>query len=226
MTYKFMVPYPIVTTHGKVSEALSWDGISGWLPIYNLPGHTGVTAHFAQLPKLADQLKISSAHFRLVWMSGQPDPSQSVSILVLYYNEAGQAVFEYDWGVFMRRGAYNPDNQAVNVTDKLRALLDGVRSNPQIGLQVTGSGAILMAQLEVVYEIEVGAGGVPQEDFNDMALRVQQFEEGMNHLTQRVALVEETLETLPAVPTLTNVTVVLPAGGVNLSFASAPSEQA
>jgi hypothetical protein len=63
-------------------------------------------------------------------------------------------VYDYAWGSVTRRSGFNPDNQALDITQRLVDWLEGgVREAPQLGLEVQGTGVIHEAALEVVYSI-------------------------------------------------------------------------
>lgn len=149
--YEFMIPYPLVVAEGETADALNYSVSSSWTRLYVLPGHTGFTAHFIQLAALAKRLPISSACFRLVFQSGDSGQLSAKIISLCYVN--GVAVWDTDWGTFQRRSAYNPDNQGVDITTKLRSFLSNGAANPQLSLEVLGSGVIHEATLEVVYAV-------------------------------------------------------------------------
>lgn len=149
--YEFMISYPLVTAEGETADALGYSVNSSWTRLYALPGHTGFTAHFIQLGALPKRLPISSACFRLVFQSSDSNQLSAKIISLCYVN--GVAVWDTEWGTFQRRPAYNPDNQGVDVTSKLRTFLSNGAANPQISLEVLGSGVIHEATLEVVYSV-------------------------------------------------------------------------
>lgn len=215
--YEFMIPYPLVVAEGETADALGYSVGSTWTRIYALPGRTGFTAHFIKLAALVKDLPISSACFRLVFQSG--DSSQvSVKIIALSYVD-GVAVWADDWGTFQRRAAYNPDNQGVDVTAKLVALLVGGADNPQITLEVLGSGVIHEATLEVVYAIPDLAPLVAALDARIAALEaveVPDHAEALAALAARVAALEAAPAPSPApVP----ITIQLPPGGFTFNLA-------
>lgn len=149
-TLSFTVPNFLIGPEGETAEALGYSVDSAWERLYNLPGRTGFTAHFIQLVKQMDALPIGKATFNLVYQSSD-NTQPSARILALSY--AGSSpVWETDWGTFTR-DIYNPTNQTIDVTTKLQALLASGRDNPQIGLEVYGTGVLQQARLAITYQI-------------------------------------------------------------------------
>lgn len=181
----------LITPEGETADALGYSVGSSWTRIYSLPGRTGFTAHFIKLAALAKQLPISRAFFRLVFQSSDPNQVSARIIALSYVN--GVAVWADDWGAFQRRAIYNPDNQGVDVTAKLKALLASGATDPQIGIEVFGTGVIHEATLEVVYAIP-------------------------DH-SEAIAALEARIEALEAAAAPAPVTFHLPPGGLTITIA-------
>lgn len=149
-TLKFTDSQFLIGPEGETADALGYSVGSTWERVYNLPGRTGFTAHFIQLVKQMDALPIEKATFNLVYQSSD-NTQPSARIIALSYS-GSTPVWETDWGVFTR-DAYNPTNQTIDVTARLLALLATGRDNPQIGLEVWGTGVLQQAKLAITYAI-------------------------------------------------------------------------
>jgi hypothetical protein len=203
VTYGFMVSYPLLSMEGRTANATSWSNVGTWTPLYNLPGRTGFTAHHIKLSDANRNLPIASAAFRLVFQSANA-VIPSARLYSLHY-APGSTVgdYDYEWGTFTRRSQFNPDNQTINVTDKLRTWLEGgVRLSPQLGLEVNGSGVIHEATLEITYS-------------------VPDFESQIESLADRIAALEAGSLPAPSQPDDGLMEIAVPAEGLNLRFVRA-----
>lgn len=169
------INYPLLSTEGETSDALNYNVGSTWTKIYALPGHTGFTSHFIKYPETS--LNIHSAIFRVVFQSSDSS-IPSARIISFSYDANNNGVWENDWGTFTRRNAYNPDNQSINVTEKLTNLLNTNNTNIQISIEVFGQGVIHEATLEVVYKIPDYSAEIEllRNDYNSLLERVESLE--------------------------------------------------
>lgn len=154
MSHDFLITYSLVAMEGETADALNFSGVSQWTPIYNLPGRTGFTSHHIKLADSPTNAAIKKASFRVVFQSNSTTLPATRLYSLHYATGVSTGVFDYQWGTVTRRSGFNPDNQALDITTRLRDWLEGgVREAPQLGLEVQGTGVIHEAVLEVIYSI-------------------------------------------------------------------------
>jgi hypothetical protein len=154
MSHDFLITYPLIAMEGETADALQFSNISQWTPIYNLPGRTGFTSHHIKLADSPTNASIKKASFRFVFQTNNAT-TPAIRLYSLHYTSGvSTGVYDYAWGSVTRRSGFNPDNQALDVTQRLIDWLEGgVREAPQLGLEVQGTGVIHEAALEVIYSI-------------------------------------------------------------------------
>lgn len=220
----------LITPEGETADALGFS-VGSWTKLYNLPGRTGFTAHFILVPKQINALPIGKAVFEMVYQSSDNSVPSARIVAVSY--SGGQPFWETDWGVFHRDGN-NPTNQTIDVTAKLLALLATGRDNPQIGLEVNGTGVLQQAKLVITYEIPdlraaltaltaevvsltalVGRTAVLEAAKADLYSRVEALEAALAAALDRLGTLEA-----PPPPPAAPVPIILqiPAGGISISL--------
>lgn len=154
MSHDFLITYSLIAMEGETADALNFSNVSQWTPIYNLPGRTGFTSHHIKLADSPTNASIKKASFRFVFQANSTT-TPAIRLYSLHYSPGvSTGVFDYGWGSVTRRSGFNPDNQALDVTQRLVEWLEGgVREAPQLGLEVQGTGVIHEAALEVIYSI-------------------------------------------------------------------------
>lgn len=200
MSHDFLITYPLIAMEGETADALNFANVANWTPIYNLPGRTGFTSHHIKLADSPTNAAIKKASFRVVFQSNST-ATPAIRLYSLHYTTGvSTGVFDYQWGTVTRRSGFNPDNQALDITTRLRDWLEGgVREAPQLGLEVQGTGVIHEAVLEVIYSIP------------DYAAEIQALE-------ARVAALEAGSPPVPSQPDDGPMEIVVPAEGVTLKF--------
>jgi hypothetical protein len=194
VSHDFLITYSLVAMEGETADALSFANVATWTPIYNLPGRTGFTSHHIKLADSPTNAAIKKASFRVVFQSNNT-VLPAIRLYSLHYSAGvSTGVFDYQWGTITRRSGFNPDNQALDITTRLRDWLEGgVREAPQLGIEVQGTGVIHEAVLEVIYSIPdyraeldslasrvaaLEAGSLPQTAEGDQFLSVEIPREG------------------------------------------------
>jgi hypothetical protein len=154
VSHDFLISYPLIQMEGETADALNFSNVSTWTPLYNLPNRTGFTAHHIKLADSPTNAAIKKASFRFVFQTGNAT-TPAIRIYSLHYTSGvSTGVYDYAWGSVTRRSGFNPDNQVLDITQRLVDWLEGgVREAPQLGLEVQGTGVIHEAALEVVYSI-------------------------------------------------------------------------
>jgi hypothetical protein len=154
MSHDFLITYPLIQMEGETADAFQFSNVATWTPLYNFPGRTGFTAHHIKLADSPTNASIKKASFRFVFQTNSTS-TPAIRIYSLHYTSGvSTGVYDYAWGSVTRRSGANPDNQALDITQRLVDWLEGgVREAPQLGLEVQGTGVIHEAVLEVIYSI-------------------------------------------------------------------------
>ena len=200
MSHDFLITYPLIQMEGETADAFQFSNVATWTPLYNLPGRTGFTAHHIKLADSPTNAAIKKASFRFVFQTGNAT-TPAIRIYSLHYTSGvSTGVYDYGWGSVTRRSGFNPDNQALDITQRLVDWLEGgVREAPQLGLEVQGTGVIHEAALEVVYSIPDYA-----QDIAALLARIEALEAGSTAH-------ETPLQDAPSL-------VEVPPGGLTLRF--------
>jgi hypothetical protein len=200
VSHDFLITYPLVQMEGETADALNFSGVSQWTPIYNLPGRTGFTSHHIKLADSPTNAAIKKASFRVVFQSNSTT-LPAIRLYSLHYSAGvSTGVYDHQWGTVTRRSGFNPDNQALDITTRLRDWLEGgEREAPQLGLEVQGTGVIHEAVLEVIYSIP-------------------DYRAELDSLASRIAALEAGSLPAPSQPDDGLMEIVVPTEGVTLKF--------
>lgn len=149
------VTYTIFTA-GTVPTAWAFN-VGSMTPVYELSGHTGFTAHTVPISGVPwyPFAYVEWAQAGVVLYKNGATPSRA-QFRTLHYDASG-AVWE-NFGAEIVQDGNNPSNVASDPTLQMRGWKPG-QGGRYLTLNVQGNGALMLARLNVIYSIDIGAMG-------------------------------------------------------------------